>query len=134
LPIRLKAAQTAGLKVANFLEQHPMVERVIYPGLPSHPDFEIGQRQLTGYGSLMSFIPKGSLDEIKAFANRLNWFKLGVSWGGFESLIVVSRYDPSPEEQQRRGVFPKMVRIYVGLEDTEALIADLDQSLKQIKL
>ena len=134
LPVRIKASMAAGLKVAQFLEQHPMVERVIYPGLPSHPDYAIGQKQLTGYGSLMSFIPKGDIAEVKAFANRLNWFKLGVSWGGFESLITVSKHNPSPEEQQRRSVYPKMVRIYVGLEDTDVLIADLNQSLNQIKL
>ncbi|MCL2497659.1 MAG: aminotransferase class I/II-fold pyridoxal phosphate-dependent enzyme [Symbiobacteriaceae bacterium] len=134
LPLRLKAAMASGLKVANFLEQHPMVERVVYPGLPSHPDYALGQKQLSGYGSLMSFVPKGDLEEAKAFANRLTWFKLGVSWGGFESLITVSRYNPSLEEQERRGVYPRMIRIYVGLEDVDALIADLDQSLNQIKL
>lgn len=134
LPVRVKASMEAGLKVARFLEQHPMVERVIYPGLPSHPDYAIGQKQLSGYGSLMSFIPKGSIEEVKAFANRLTWFKLGVSWGGFESLIVVNRFNPTPEEEQRRSIPARLVRIYVGLENTEALIADLDQSLNQIKL
>jgi len=132
LPVRLKASMAAGLKVARFLEQHPQVERVIYPGLESHPDFAIGQKQLSGYGSLMSFLPKGDIEQIKAFANRLTWFKLGVSWGGFESLITVSRHNPTPEEQERRGVYPGLVRIYVGLEDVEVLIEDLDSSLKQI--
>ena len=134
LPIRLRASMEAGLKVARFLEAHPMVERVIYPGLPSHPDYAIGCTQMTGYGSLMSFIPKGSIEEIKAFANRLTWFKLGVSWGGFESLIVVNRFNPTEEEEARRSIPARLVRIYVGLEDTDSLIADLDQSLNQIKL
>ena len=134
LPIRVKASMQNGLKVASFLEEHPMVERVIYPGLPSHPDHHLATSQLTGYGSLMSFIPRGSIEEIKAFANRLNWFKLGVSWGGFESLIVVNRFNPTADEVERRSIPARLVRIYVGLEDTDILIDDLDKSLKQIKL
>ena len=132
LPIRLKTAEQNGMKVAEFLANHPKVERVLYPGLTCHPDYDIGKKQMSGYGSLLSFVPKGSLAEVKAFADRLKWFGLGVSWGGFESLVTVSKFQPTEEEQQRRGVYPNMVRIYVGLEDVDMLIADLNDSLEKI--
>jgi len=137
LPTRMFKHQENALAVAQFLEKHPGVKRVRYPGLKSFPQYELGKRQMTGYGGLLSFeLDTTDLDRIKAFFNGLAIFQIGVSWGGHESLIyapAISYLKELPQEQfQRLGISLGDMRISVGLENSGDLIADLQQALDQI--
>ncbi len=127
LAVRLERHQRNATAVASWLEQHPAVERVIYTGLPSHPQYGLAKRQQRGSTGLLTFIPKESRDDkVRAFANRLELFRLAVSWGGYESLAAPI---PRPLEG-KSGHSTWRVRLHVGLEDPEDLIADLDQALR----
>jgi methionine-gamma-lyase len=119
--------------VAEFLEKHPKVAKVHYPGLKSHPDHALAKRQMKAFGSMMAFDLKGGLPAARKFCDRVRLFLLAVSLGGVESLVVLpiysSHYNMSMEELARVGVTPGTVRVSVGLEDAEDLIADLKQAL-----
>lgn len=134
LPVRVMQHQENAMKVAQFLENHPKVKKVIYPGLKSHPQYELGRKQMSGYTGLMSFIPKGNSEEIIKFIGRLKYFQLGVSWGGFESLVSAVGVGKSAQELERLCIPEGLVRIHVGLENVNTLIEDLDRSLNQIKI
>ncbi len=126
LPQRMAYHQESGLRVARMLEAHPRVSRVLHPGLVSHPQHEIARRQMRGFASLFSFIPREqSREATKRIIDRLRLFKQGVSWGGFESLALggtfFSRRDEAPTW---------LIRLHVGLESTDDLIADLHQALE----
>jgi methionine-gamma-lyase len=133
LEIRVRRQSETALAVASFLEQHPKIERVHYPGLPSHPDHELAKRQMTGFGGMLAFDLKGGLEPACRFCDRTKIFLLAVSLGGVESLIVLpiytSHYRMSTVELKAAGVEPGTVRMSVGLEDPRDLIADLDQAL-----
>ncbi|MDF2673485.1 MAG: Cystathionine beta-lyase/cystathionine gamma-synthase, partial [Clostridiales bacterium] len=133
LPVRIKQHQESAKKVADFLEGHSKIQRVLYPGLKSHPQYELGKKQMSGYTGLMSFIPKGSTDEIMKFVKNLRYFQLGCSWGGFESLVASISVGKSDEENKRNHLSNNLVRIHVGLENVETLIEDLDRGLSFIK-
>lgn len=133
LPLRMRQHQESGMKVAKFLEEHPAVERVFYPGLQSHPQFELGRKQMSGYSGLMSFVPKGSAEQIRAFIKQLSFFEEGPSWGGFESLINSPGVGISEEASNLTGIPSGLVRISVGLEKAETLIDDLDRGLFAMK-
>ena len=121
------------MAVARFLEKHPRVERVHYPGLKSHPDHALAKRQMRGFGGMMAFDMKGGLAAARRFCDRVRLFLLAASLGGVESLVVLpaftSHYNMSAEELRSAGVTPGTVRMSVGLEDPEDLIADLRQAL-----
>ncbi|WP_202914458.1 trans-sulfuration enzyme family protein [Paenibacillus antri] len=134
LPIRMRQHQENGMKVAKFLEEHPAVERVYYPGLPSHPQYELGRKQMTGYSGLMSFVPKGNDEQIWAFIKSLRFFEEGPSWGGFESLINSPGIGISEESSGRTGIPSGLVRISIGLEQVDSLIDDLDRGLRSMKV
>jgi methionine-gamma-lyase len=133
LEIRVRRQSETALAVANFLECHPKVERVHYPGLPSHPDHELAKEQMTGFGGMLAFDLKGGLAEACKFCDNAKIFLLAVSLGGVESLIVLpiytSHYRMSTVELKAAGVEPGTVRMSVGLEDPGDLIADLQQAL-----
>jgi methionine-gamma-lyase len=133
LEIRVRRQSETALAVASFLEQHPKIERVHYPGLPSHPDHDLAKRQMAGFGGMLAFDLKGGLDAACRFCDRTKIFLLAVSLGGVESLIVLpiytSHYRMSTVELKAAGVEPGTVRMSVGLEDPRDLIADLDQAL-----
>ncbi|RAV23005.1 trans-sulfuration enzyme family protein [Paenibacillus contaminans] len=129
LPVRLKQHEESGMKVAAFLEGHPKVERVLYPGLPSHPQYELGRRQMSGNSGLLSFIPKASDADIMSMIPRLRFFELGPSWGGFESLIATPGIGVSEESLAAAGIPRGLLRISVGLESAETLMEDLDWAL-----
>jgi methionine-gamma-lyase len=133
LEIRVRRQSETALVVASFLERHPKVERVHYPGLPSHADHELAKRQMTGFGGMLAFDLKGGLDAACQFCDRTRIFLLAVSLGGVESLIVLpiytSHYRMSTIELKAAGVEPGTVRMSVGLEDPGDLIADLEQAL-----
>jgi cystathionine beta-lyase/cystathionine gamma-synthase len=131
-PLRMAQHNRSGQAVAEFLAAHPKVARVHYPGLPDHPDHALAQRQMTGFGGLMSF-ELGSEAQARAVVDRTRLFGIGASLGGIESLISqpgnTSHHSVPPEKRLAMGITPGLVRISVGIEDTADLIADLDQAL-----
>lgn len=130
LPLRMKAHQESALQVAEFLEQHSAVKQVNYPGLPSHPDYELGQTQLKGCSGLFSFeLKQGTYEAVRAVLNGLNQFQIGVSWGGFESLALSPNYGYNTESLIASQISPGLIRISVGLEDCNDLISDLEKAL-----
>ena len=123
-----------GQAVADFLSDHPRVEKVYYPGLASHPYYEVAKQTMRGYGGLVTFLVKGA--DWRETANIVDAVKLpriGPSLGGVESLIeqplVMSYYEASPEDRKAWGIQDNMIRMSCGIENTEDLIADLKQAL-----
>ncbi len=137
LKLRMTASAEGARKVAGFLSSHPAVASVWYLGsLPEdHPDRDVYQRQCTSAGSTFSFEVKGGEAEAFAVLDRLEVFKLAVSLGGTESLAehpgTMTHSDIEPEEQMRLGITPALIRLSVGIENPDDLIADLDQALRQ---
>jgi cystathionine gamma-lyase len=133
LTLRVKRQGENALAVARFLEKHPKVARVHYPGLASHPDHQLARRQMRGFGSMMAFDLKGGLAAARRFCDRVRLFLLAASLGGVESLVVLpaytSHYNMSAKELAQVGVAPGCVRVSIGIEDTEDLVADLKQAL-----
>ncbi len=132
LPLRMKAHQKNAIAVASFLQNHPAVAQVNYPGLPSFDQYELGRQQMTGYSGLLSFrLRTTDLEQVKKFFNNLEVFKIGVSWGGHESLIYALAIsyikEMTPEQFAQTGLAYGDMRISVGLEHVEDLIADLEQ-------
>lgn len=138
LPMRMEKHQNNALKVANFLENHPKIKSVNYPGLKSHPQFELGKEQMKGYSGLMSFvIDSDELSDIKNFVNALEHFSIGVSWGGHESLIhapaISYLKEMTPEQFKSTGLSLGVMRVSIGLEHVDDLIEDLTGALNNIK-
>ncbi len=136
LGLRVARQNESGQAVAEFLEAHPAVERVWYPGLPSHPDHKFAVQQMTGFGGVVSFQVKGSLDDTSRFVDAVQIPLIAPSFGGVESLIeqpaMMSYYEFSQEERQAVGIADNLVRLSLGVEDTADLIADLDQALSRL--
>jgi len=133
LDVRVRRQCATALEIAKYLERHPKVARVHYPGLVSHPDHALARRQMKGFGGMLSFVLKGGLAAARRFCDRVRIFLLAASLGGTESLVVLpiytSHYNLSPEELRAAGVSPGTVRVSIGLEDPADLIADLRQAL-----
>lgn len=133
LGVRIERQCATAMAVAKFLEKHPKVARVHYPGLPSHPDHKLAKRQMTGFGAMLSFDLKGGISAARRFCDRVRLFYLAASLGGVESLVILpiytSHYNMSQAELERAGVEPGTVRVSIGLEDSTDLIADLRQAL-----
>ena len=136
LAVRVRHQNEAALQVARFLEGHANIERVHYPGLESHPDHEIARAQMSGFGGVVSFEVAGDIRATSDFIDRLRIPYIAPSLGGTESLIeqpaYVSYYDLSPEERREVGIGDNLVRFALGIEDAEDIIADLDESLRQV--
>ncbi len=137
MPYRMLAHQENALKVANFLESHSKISKVLYPGLKSFPQYELGKTQMSGYSGLFAFeINSDNLENIKKFVNSLKYFSIGVSWGGHESLIyapAISYLKELPIEQfKNMGISLGTMRVSIGLEDSEDLIEDLEKALQHI--
>ncbi|MCL2246778.1 MAG: PLP-dependent aspartate aminotransferase family protein [Lentimicrobiaceae bacterium] len=137
LPVRMQRHQENAMKVALFLEKHPQVALVRYPGLPSFPQYTLGQKQMKGYSGLLSFqLKTNDISQVKAFYNALKMFHRGVSWGGFESLAYAPAIsylkELSPEQFVQMGISPGDIRISVGLEAAEDLMADLGRALEVV--
>ena len=119
--------------IAEFLEQHPRVVNVSYPGLASHPGHDTAARQMRGYGGMLSFVYDGDALETAAVVDKLRLFSIAASLGGVESLVTqpvtTTHHGMTEDERQRRGIVGGMVRLSCGLEDIEDLIADLTQAL-----
>ncbi len=122
-----------GLAVAKYLESHPMVRKVIHPGLKSHPQHELALRQSTGFSGMVSLYMKGNAETVKIFTENLKLFILAMSLGSTESLIdvpaLMTHSNLNEETRKKLGIDETMVRISVGIEETEDLLADLDQAL-----
>jgi len=136
LAVRMERHAQNALKLAHFLESHSKVERVIYPGLASHPGHKLAQRQMNGFGGMMTFFPKGGLPEARTFLESLELFTLAESLGGVESLIehpaIMTHASIPPEIRREIGIHDNLVRMSCGIEHTEDLIADLDHALSKI--
>jgi cystathionine beta-lyase/cystathionine gamma-synthase len=135
LVVRMERHEQNGRAVAKFLAEQPKLKKVNYPGLPSHPQHELAKRQMRGFGALISF-DLGSFDHAALFLARVRLCSLGESLGGVETLIshpATMTHAAIPEaERIRLGVTPGLVRISVGIEDVEDLIADLAQALEEV--
>ena len=135
LGIRVMRQCDSALRVARFLEKHPKVERVHYPGLKSHRDHELAKRQMRGFGSMLAFDLKGGLPAARKMCDRVKLFLLAASLGGVESLVLLpiysSHYRMSEEELRRAGVKAGTVRVSIGLEDAGDLIEDLRRALSR---
>ena len=133
LGVRVAQQCATAMEVAHFLERHPKIARVHYPGLKSHPDHALAKKQMKGFGSMLAFDLKNGLPAARSFCDRVELFLLAASLGGVESLVVLpiytSHYRMSDEELKLAGVTPGTVRVSVGLEDAADLIADLKQAL-----
>jgi cystathionine beta-lyase/cystathionine gamma-synthase len=132
LAVRMEAHDKNGRQVANFLAEHPKIEKVYYPGLTSHPQHELAKRQQKGFGGMVSF-ETGSLDNAKKVLENVKLCILGESLGGVESLIshpaTMTHASVPKEKRDSLGITDGLVRISVGIEDIEDIIADLDQAL-----
>ncbi len=136
LALRLDRAQQNAMQVARFLEGHPMVEWIKYPGLASHPQYELAQRQMRGPGSMISFELRGGLVAGKILMNHVQLALLAVSLGGVETLIQhpasMTHSKMSKESRELAGITNGLVRLSVGIEDAGDIIADLNQALDKI--
>lgn len=134
LPIRLDKHQENALQVAKFLESHPKVKKVYYPGIKSFEQYELGKKQMSGYTGLMAVdLDCKDIDKIKAFVNRLEYFYIGVSWGGFESLVYAPAIsylkEMTPDKFDAMGISLGSIRLSIGLENHNDLICDLEKAL-----
>lgn len=133
LGLRMRAHAANAMALARALEGHPGVERVIYPGLGSHPDHELAARQMSGFGGMVTLSLKGGLDEARRFLKKLRLFYLGESLGGVESLVeapaLMTHQSIPREERLRRGITDGLLRLSVGVEDRDDLLADVLQAL-----
>ncbi len=136
LELRMERHCANAQKVAEFLDKHPQVEKVYYPGLPTHPNHEIAKRQMKGFGGMMSFDVKGGFEAGKTLMNSVEVISLATSLGNIDSLIQhspsMSHFDMSKEERMKVGINDGQVRLSVGVENVEDIIADLDQALNKV--
>jgi methionine-gamma-lyase len=123
------------LKIAEFLESHPKIERVYYPGLKSHPQHELAKRQMSGFGGVICFEVKGGLETGKKLMNSVKLCTLAVSLGAVETLIEhpasMTHAIVPKDERKKAGITDNLVRLSVGIEDAEDITQDLEQALAQ---
>jgi cystathionine gamma-synthase len=138
LSLRMTRHNENGQRVAEFLESHPAVRRVWYPGLASHPDHEVARRTMSGYGGVVSFELEADLDGAACFIDALRIPYIGPSLGGVESIVeqpaLMSHFTLSEQERAEIGIRGEMVRYALGIEDTADLLADLAQALDRVPL
>lgn len=138
LPLRMKAHAENAMKVAQFLENHAQVEKVIYPGLESHPQHDLAKKQMHGFGGMITFFIKGGLPAARKFLESVRVFALAESLGGVESLIehpAIMTHASVPAEQRKAlGIDDSLIRLSVGVEDCDDLLADIKQAFEKIQL
>jgi cystathionine gamma-lyase len=136
LQLRMEKHCENAFKLAEFLENHPNVEKVIYPGLKSFPQYELAKQQMKGFGGMITFLLRGGLDESRRFLENTKIFTLAESLGGIESLIehpaIMTHASIPKETREELGVADNLIRVSVGLEDIEDLIADMEEALAAI--
>lgn len=124
LPLRMEKLQENALHIARWLENLECVKKINHTGLPSHPQYELAQKQMRGTGSLFSFETDFTLGQMRIWADHLKYFRIGVSWGGYESLVTVHKHE---RESDRT-----LVRLYIGLEDPYLLIEDMKKAFAML--
>lgn len=133
LAVRMKTHANNAIEIANFLDAHPKIEKVIYPGLESHPQHKIAKKQMLGFGGMISVYIRGELDKTKKFLEEIKLFSLAESLGGVESLIehpgIMTHASIPEEERSQLGISDNLIRLSIGIEDVEDLKADLNRAL-----
>lgn len=134
LSVRMKQHEANAIKIAKFLSDHPKVDKVIYPGLKSHPQFDLAQSQMKGFGGMITFFIKGGLNSARSFLENVKVFTLAESLGGVESLIehpgIMTHASVPVERRKELGIDDSLIRLSVGIEDSQDLITDLDQAFR----
>ena len=135
LAVRMRQHNENGMTIAQFLAKHPKVKKVHYPGLPNHPQHQLAKRQMAGFGGMLSF-ETGSLENAKTILKSVRLCSLAQSLGGVETLIShpasMSHASVPAADREREGITDSLLRISVGIEDVEDLIADLEQALERV--
>jgi len=133
LDVRMERHCASSLRIAEWLEQDDRVESVLYPGLPSHPQHELAKKQMPGFGGIVTFFIKGDLNNARSFLEKCRVFSLAESLGGVESLVdhpaIMTHASVPVEERAKLGISDTLIRLSVGIEAVDDLIADLDQAL-----
>jgi len=136
LAIRMKRHEENASLIADYLEHHPKVERVIYPGLKSHPQHEVARKQMSGFGGMVTFFLKGDLEGARRFLENVRLFSLAESLGGVESLVdhpaIMTHASIPKETRATLGITDSLVRLSVGIEHLEDLKTDLENALKKV--
>ena len=134
LDLRVRRQNENGQRVAEFLAGHPAIHRVYYPGLPTHPDYQVARQQMAGFGGVVSFEIAGDMDTTGRFVDRLRLPYIGPTLGGVESIVEqpATLLSLNPEERREAGIGDNLVRYALGIEDADDLIADLSQALAGI--
>lgn len=136
LPIRMKAHEANAMAIAKFLESNPKVEKVLYPGLASHPQHQLAKEQMLGMGGMITFYLKGGLETSRKFLESVQIFSLAESLGGVESLIehpaIMTHASVPAENRKKLGIDDSLIRLSVGIEDLEDLLADLKQAFSKV--
>jgi cystathionine gamma-lyase len=134
LHLRMRAHCDNALALAQWLEKQPAIERVVYPGLASHPHHALAKRQMDGFGGIVTIFVKGGLEASKRFCERTELFTLAESLGGVESLVnhpaIMTHASIPPDRRAQLGLFDNLVRLSVGVEDLGDLEADLSAALR----
>ena len=132
LDVRMQRHCESAMRIAEWLEEHPRVDSVLYPGLPSHPEHELARKQMAGFGGIVTFFFKGDLDDARRFLERCDVFALAESLGGVESLIehpgIMTHASVPERERAKLGINDQLIRLSVGIEAIEDLIEDLEQA------
>ncbi len=136
LAVRMEAHAKNAMKVAQYLEKHPKVEKVVYPGLKSHPQYKIAKSQMSGFGGMITFFLKGDIKKSRKFLEKVELFALAESLGGVESLIehpaIMTHASIPKQVREELGIFDNLIRLSVGIEDCDDLIADLEAAFKTV--
>lgn len=136
LPLRMQQHCDNAMKIANWLDQHPQIEQTIYPGLPAHPQHALASKQMKAYGAMISIYLRSDMAGVRRALEACHLFTLAESLGGVESLVghpVTMSHGTLPLElRQKLGITDNLVRLSVGIEDADDLIADLDQALRKV--
>jgi len=131
LHVRMERHQQNAFRIARFLEDHPQVEKVTYPGLPSHPQHALALRQMTGFGGMLTFVIRGGLPAARAFLEAVRIFACAESLGGVESLIehpaIMTHASVPAETRAALGIADGFIRVSAGIEALDDLVADLER-------
>jgi cystathionine gamma-lyase len=137
LAIRMAAHQESAMKLAQWLEKHNQVEKVIYPGLTSHPQYKIAKEQMSGFGGMITFYLKGGISKSKKFLQTVKLFALAESLGGVESLVdhpaIMTHASIPAKTRKELGISDNLIRLSVGIEDYDDLLNDLKKAFKAAK-
>lgn len=137
LAIRMEKHQDNAMKIAKWLESHPQVEKVVYPGLKSHPQHKIAKKQMSGFGGMITFYLKGHDKQCRKFLEKVKLFALAESLGGVESLIehpgIMTHASVPKAIREELGIHDNLIRLSVGIEDCDDLIADLKNAFQSVK-